>query len=98
MPIKAPYRTIIPAPPHTYRQTHSGEILMGTASGNRAGKPPEITLPVAAKPFDFCPAKIMGAGTLFIMVDEKGTSYSSAKKCDKNATTQKCMRNCYRAK
>lgn len=49
-PIKAPYRTIIPAPPHTYRQTHSGEILMGAASGNRAGWPPEKALSRGAKP------------------------------------------------
>lgn len=45
--------------PRTHLQTHSGEILMGAAPGNRAGKPPEITLPVAAKPCNFYPAKIM---------------------------------------
>lgn len=34
--------------PRTHLQTHSGEISMGAASGNGAGKPPEIILPVAA--------------------------------------------------
>ena len=29
---------------------------------------------------------------------KKGPAYSSAKKCDKNATTRKYMRSCYRAK
>lgn len=33
--------------PRTHLQTHSGEISMGAASGNGAGKPPKITLPVA---------------------------------------------------
>ena len=28
--------------PRTHLQTHSGEISMGAASGNGAGKPPEI--------------------------------------------------------
>lgn len=38
------------ASPTTHRQIHSGEILMGAAPGNRVREPPEITLPVAAKP------------------------------------------------
>lgn len=84
--------------PHTHRQTHSGEISMSAASGNRAGKPPEITLPAAAKAFVFHPSEIMNLEPSFIMADEKRSDYSSAKKCDKNATTRKCMRNCYRAK
>ena len=71
---------------------------MGAASWNMAGKPPEITLPAAAKTCSFHPSEIMNLDPLFIMADEKGTSYSSVKKCDKNATTRKCMRSCYMAK
>jgi len=35
--------------PPPYLQTHSGEISMGAASGNRAGKLPETTLSVTEK-------------------------------------------------
>jgi len=48
-----------------------------------AGYPPEITLPGAAKLLDFYPVKIMGIKTLFIMADEKGPDYSSAKSATK---------------
>lgn len=71
------------ASPRTHLQTHSGEISMGAASGNRAGKPPEITLPVAAKPCSFHPSEIMDLEPLFIMADEKGPDYSSAKSATK---------------
>ena len=95
---KVPYRTVFCTFFSTLRQTHSGEILMGAAPGNRAGKPPEITLPVAAKPCNFYPAKIMEKKLCLSWLMKKGPAYSSAKKCDKNATTRKYMRSCYRAK
>jgi hypothetical protein len=65
------YRIIILASPRTHLQTHSGEISMGAASGNRAGKPPEITLPVAAKLCNFHPSEIMDLEPSFIRADEK---------------------------
>ena len=57
--------------PRTHLQTHSGEISMGAASGNGAGKPPEITLPVAAKLCNFHPSEIMDPELSFIMANEK---------------------------
>lgn len=91
---KVPYRTVFCTFFSTLRQTHSGEILMGAAPGNRAGKPPEITLPVAAKPCNFYPAKIMEK-TLFIMANEKRSRLQFRKKvrqkCDNSKIHEKLL-------
>ena len=62
---------MISTSPHTHLQTHTGEISMSATSWNMAGKPPEITLPVAAKPCSFHPSEIMNLDPLFIMTNEK---------------------------
>lgn len=59
------------ASPRTHRQTHSGEFLTTAVSRNRAGKPPEIVLPMAAKPCSFHPSEIMDLEPSFIMANEK---------------------------
>lgn len=69
--------------PRTHLQTHSGEISMGAASGNGAGKPPEIILPVAANRAVSIYPKLWILNSRLSWLMKKSPDYSSAKKCDK---------------
>lgn len=69
--------------PHTHRQTHSGEILMCAAPGNRVGEPPEITLPVAENRAVSIYPKLWILNSRLSWLMKKSPDYSSAKKCDK---------------
>lgn len=69
--------------PRTHLQTHSGEILMCAAPGNRVGEPPEITLPVAENRAVSIYPKLWILNSRLSWLMKKSPDYSSAKKCDK---------------